>query len=521
MKKSLLSGLFWVLLANLAVKPFWLLGIEVGVQNAVGTEMYGFYFGVLNIAYIFNILLDFGLTNFNTRNIAQHPFLIKKHLSGILGVKVMLLALYLLVTFSVGLLTGYNTRQFCLLAILTFNQFLSSLILYLRSNFEGLLLFRWDSLLSVLDRVLMIAICGCMLWTPALKEVFSIFYFALAQTVAYLITAICAFVVIMRKTGFHGIHFSRPFTMAILKRSIPFALLVLLMASYNRIDPVLLQQLSPAGRGDFNAGIYAGAFRLLDALTMIVYLVSVPLLPIFSKIVGSPARGERKAESGKRRAESGELKAESGKRRAENGELKETVRIALSLVIVFSLTSALALSSESEELMALFYNDNINQYSEVFRILVFCIIPISLTYVFGTLLTAGGELRKLNIYASVALVLNVGVNCICIPLWGSVGSAWAGLTAQTFMAVAQVVTAIWLYDLFPSRSYMLKISIFALLVTGCTLVCNRMPWATSIAIVSAVSLATAFALKIINIKEIVESVSGERRTENGERKAES
>ena len=49
MKKSLLTGLFWVLLANLLVKPFWLLGIEVGVQNAVGTEMYGFYIAIFNI----------------------------------------------------------------------------------------------------------------------------------------------------------------------------------------------------------------------------------------------------------------------------------------------------------------------------------------------------------------------------------------------------------------------------------------------------------------------------------------
>ena len=81
MKKTLLSGLFWVLLANIIVKPFWILGIEVGVQNAVGTEMYGFYFSILNLTYIFNILLDLGVTNFNTRNIAQYPSLISKHLS--------------------------------------------------------------------------------------------------------------------------------------------------------------------------------------------------------------------------------------------------------------------------------------------------------------------------------------------------------------------------------------------------------------------------------------------------------
>jgi hypothetical protein len=198
MQKKLLSGLFWVLLLNLIVKPFWILGIEVGVQNAVGNEMYGFYFAIFNLSYIFNILLDLGITNFNTRNIAQHPQLIGKHLSGILGIKAMLLGVYLVVTFSTGLLLGYGSLEFKMLAWLTFNQFLSSLILYLRSNFEGLLLFKWDSVISVMDRVLMIVICGLMLWGPFNFQ-FSIFNFVYAQTAAYLLTALLALVVIFRK----------------------------------------------------------------------------------------------------------------------------------------------------------------------------------------------------------------------------------------------------------------------------------------------------------------------------------
>ena len=100
MQKKLLSGLFWVLLANLLVKPFWILGIEVEVQNAVGNEAYGFYYALYSFSYIFNILLDLGITNFNIRNIAQHPQLIEKHLSGILGIKLCLLGFYLIVTFS-------------------------------------------------------------------------------------------------------------------------------------------------------------------------------------------------------------------------------------------------------------------------------------------------------------------------------------------------------------------------------------------------------------------------------------
>ena len=270
MQKKLLSGLFWILLLNLLIKPFWILGIETGVQNTVGPDEYGFYFAIFNLAYIFNILLDLGVTNFNTRNIAQHPVLIDKHLPCLLGIKLMLVLLYAVVTFTVGLLSGYTSRQFLLLAILTFNQFLNSLILYLRSNFEGLMLFKWDSVISILDRVVMIAICSLLLWGPT--HSITIEWFALAQTAAYLITTLTALTVLTlrirqehnRHFSLRSIHFSRPFAVIILRKSFPFALLVLLMASYNRIDPLLLSWLHP--HGTYQAGIYAGAFRLLDAL---------------------------------------------------------------------------------------------------------------------------------------------------------------------------------------------------------------------------------------------------------------
>ena len=86
-------------------------------------------------------------------------------------------------------------------------------------------------------------------------------------------------------------------------------------------------------------------------------------------------------------------------------------------------------------------------YVPVFRVLIFGFIPISLTYIFGTLLTAGGYLRQLNLFAATTLVLNVVVNLLLIPRLGAVGSAWASLTAQTFMALAQLLLAIRLFRL--------------------------------------------------------------------------
>lgn len=412
---KLLSGLFWVLLANVLVKPFWILGVEVGVQNAVGNEAYGFYYALFSFSYIFNILLDLGVTNFNTRNIAQHPQLITKHLSGILGVKLCLLALYLVVTFSVGFLMGYGSREFGLLALLTLCQFLNSLILYLRSNFEGLLLFKWDSLFSVLDRLLMIVICGCMIWSP-LRERFNIYWFVYAQLAAYGITAAMAFTVIARKAGLRRLRWDWRFLLVILRKSAPFALLVLLMASYNRIDPILLRRLA----SDADAGVYAGAFRLLDALTMVAYLVSVPLLPVFSRLC------------------------------AEKKPVGDSVRMVFWPLMLFSVGSAVACSLLAEPLMRLLYHGGAAPYVPVFRVVIFGLVPIGLTYIFGTLLTAGGHLRQLNLFAAASLVLNVVVNMLLIPRFGAVGSAYASLTAQSFMAVAQLLLAVRLFHLSPS-----------------------------------------------------------------------
>ena len=473
MQKKLLSGLLWVLLLNLLIKPFWFLGIEVGVQNAVGAEQYGFYFSIFNLAYIFNILLDLGITNFNTRNIAQHPKLIDKHLPHLLSIKLLLLALYMVVTFSTGLLLGYSSRQFYLLTFLTFNQFLNSLILYLRSNFEGLLLFKWDSVISILDRVIMIAICGALLWLPRHPQ-FKIEYFVYAQTVAYLLTALTAITVLVGKTGFGRLRFSRPFTLAILKQSLPFALLVLLMASYNRLDPILLQKLSPAGLGNHNAGIYASAFRLLDVLTMVAYLVSVPLLPIYAKLTPSPTE-----------------------------ELASTTRIVTSLMLVYSLTAAITLSIMDTDLMRLLYTEHIDESAAVFRLLVYGIIPISMTYVFGTLLTAAGRLRQLNIFAASSLIVNIAVNLICIPRWGAVGSAWASLIAQSLMALTQIGAAMQIFHLRPSWGYILKIALFALLITSS----NLLPplahaWWLRLTVVGIISLLLAVLLKLIDINEL-------------------
>ncbi|HRZ50121.1 MAG TPA: oligosaccharide flippase family protein, partial [Bacteroidales bacterium] len=285
MQRKFLANLILLLFLNLLVKPLYIFGIDLGVQNLVGPDEYGIFFSMFNFSMLFNILLDAGITNYNNRNISQYRHLLNKHFSGIFTLRLLLAVVYVLIAFGTGLMAGYSQRQMQLLGFLAFNQFIISFILYLRSNIAGLQLFKTDSLISVLDRVILIVLCGYLIYNRHTRSQFTVEWFAICQTAAYLVTFLVALLVVMRKAAFRRFYWNPTFARMILRNSFPYALLALLMMFYFRIDSVLLERLLPAGTGSLQAGIYASAFRLLDAFLMIPYLFSVLLLPMFARMI--------------------------------------------------------------------------------------------------------------------------------------------------------------------------------------------------------------------------------------------
>ena len=114
-QKDFVFNLCLLIFLNLLVKPFWMLGVDVGVQNSVGAADYGIYFSILNFTLLFNMVLDMGTTNFNNRNIARNNQLLDKHLSSYIILRLLLGLAYFAVIFAVALLIGYRGIQLRLL----------------------------------------------------------------------------------------------------------------------------------------------------------------------------------------------------------------------------------------------------------------------------------------------------------------------------------------------------------------------------------------------------------------------
>ncbi len=490
MQKKFLKNLGLLLFLNLLVKPFWILGIDRQVQNVVGTEEYGLYFAILNFSFLFYIFLDLGITNFNNRNIAQNNQLLNKHLAGIGMMKLLLGIFYSILVLLIGILWGYRGRELHLLAWVAGNQFLLSLILYVRSNLSGLLLFKTDSLLSVLDRVLMILICGFLLWVNFFEGLFTIEWFIYSQTAAYCITLIIAIVAVLNKSGKLKLSWNLPFFILIAKKSMPFALLVLIMSFYNRIDPVLLKKLLPSPLGEEQAGVYAQAFRLLDAGQNFALLFAVLLLPIFSKMLA--------------------MKQSIGK----------LLKLSASLIISGSLVIAITSLFFAEEIMFLMYTIGPNeteahyilrmgQSATIFQLLMFSFVSISSNYIFGTLLTANNSLLQLNIVAGIGLIINLSLNLLLIPHYQSIGSAWASLSTHGITAILQLLIVIKFFKLKINYGLIFRFILLTLLmiIAGNVIKAYFMiSWEISCMILITLGIFLTTTLKLLNIKDFIKII---------------
>jgi len=476
-QKDFLFNILFLLFLNLLVKPFWILGIDRGVQNAVGAESYGLYFAVLNFTIIFNMLLDLGLTNFNNRNIAQNTQLLSKHISGILSLKLLLGILYLVIVLVAGMIIGYSNFQLKILIWLAFNQFLNVLILYLRSNVSALLMFKTDGLLSVLDRLLTIAICSVLLWGSVTNEPFQIMWFVYAQTAAYIIAAAVAFTIVAYKAKIISLTWNFTFFRAILKQSFPFALLTFLMAIYGRIDSVMLERLLPNPAGAYQAGIFASAFRLLEALVMVALLFAAILLPLFSKMLKNKE------------------------------DLLPIIKSAFTLLFFFAVTSTILLFVFKSPVIALLYPDITVESVRVFSILIFCLIPWSMTYIFGTLLTANGSLHILNITSAIAIVVNIVINLTLIPMMEARGAAIASLSTQTSISIMQFIIAFRILKIPFSTLPYFKCSLYICLLLLSTYIATiYLPFSTivNLLICGATAIIWAFVTQLIPLKFIKE-----------------
>jgi len=415
MRRFFVKNLLFVIAVNILVKPIWMLFIDRVVQNRVSGS-YGTYAALLSVSIIFQTFLDFGISSYNSRTIAQNPDKLVTVFPAMLSARLLLIILYTMLAFGYGYAIGYRGWELCLLLCVLMIQSLNSLVAFIRSNVAALHRFKTDGILSVTDRLLMILLCGFLLVYPPTARLFRIQWFVIAQIVCYFISAAMGYL-ILRRIGKVRLRFSFDAReiFRIVKQSFPYALLILQMSVYNRADVTIMERICPDGKEQ--AGIWAAAFRLLDQANMFGLMFATILLPMFGRML------------------------------AQKHDVQHIVKLCVNMLLPTSFTIALAGIFFSSDIMWLLYHNNpaytalSQHYNMVFAILIASFPSWCIMYVYSTLLTANGSMKTLNLIAFAGVVLNLVLNFALIPTYKAEGGAVTSFITQTALALTFMVCA--------------------------------------------------------------------------------
>jgi O-antigen/teichoic acid export membrane protein len=392
---------------NLLVKPIFILGIDAEVQNQVGAEAYGLYFALLNLSFIFNILIDFGINNFNNRNIAQNELLISKHYSRLFSIKSILALVYALITLILGWIMGYGAHA-QILFVLVVNQIIVSFIQFNRSNLAALHLFKKDSIVSISDRFLLIVFCSILLFTRITDQPFQIEWFVYLQTLAYSLTWILSFLMLRTSISKLKWYLDLKFSRVILKRSIPYALLILMGSIYYRVDGIMLEKLSTKGAEE--VGYYAQGYRFFEAAGMFAHLFAVILLPMYARLL-----------------------------KTNFEEVRKLLEMAARLLVGVCIAAAVVVYFNSDVILNWRYVNVEASAISSFVYVMIGFVGVGMFYIYGTLMTANEDLKELNLIALGGLVINLILNFWLIPSHGAPGAAVATMCTQLFAGLAQLI----------------------------------------------------------------------------------
>ena len=366
----------------------------------LGEEEYGKFSFALALAMIFETVIDFGLKEITTREVARNRRAAQALVAQTFGLKLALAAVA-----SGGLVLAANllrqepdVRLACYL--LGAASILRSYLLTVRYTLQGIERFDLDGIVVSTDRLLLLII-----GVGALAGGFGLIGLAIAFVGARVISLIAAYVLAAGQIGPFRPTFDGARWLELQRRALPFGAFVVVLYLYSYADTVMLGVI----RGDVETGLYNAAYRIYEGLANVGQVLQTVLIPRLSRYYASS--------------------------RAAHGRLARGGLLAGGLLALPTAAVGFVLAGP---VVVLLFGAAYAPAGGVLQLLaagLIVVFPLCALHAVALSAGAGGWLLRT---AVIGCVLNVGLNLLLIPRFGMYGAAAATVTGE---AVSMTVLA--------------------------------------------------------------------------------
>jgi len=360
-------------------------------------------FGVLNLAisttYILGVLcLDPGLNLSTVQILAGDPSDSHERVAGtVLCMKFLLFIPFLLVLLALSRAFGSRLPSLPVLLSASMFALLTAVFEYLCSLTNAYHRMDLEAGLKIFNR-LCIVLLG--LFALAVGRVNAVL---LAMWSATFLSCVMAFFVLRSKLLRIKFHWNRRVAGHVLKAGLPIAGTLIVGTIYLKWDLLVLSYFNI---GKQQIGWYAGAFKIVEALSALPTLLGAALFPIIVQL------------------------------RAQNPSVLDRLLLAtVKTVLLFSIPIAAAISISSSRIIGLVYGQSYVPGATVLAVLIWCIVPIFVYFYLMFVNVAAGYAKANLLAGSVALVVGLLANVTLVPRIGYVGAAWSALAANSCFAI--------------------------------------------------------------------------------------
>ncbi len=371
------------------------------IARALGPADLGKYYFAISFASIFSILMDIGLTNVLTREIAKEKSQANKFLGSVIAVKLPLTVLTGLIIIISANILGYGELTKILIYFSTACVILDSFTAAFFSVSRGFHNLSFESVASILFQIIVL-ITGVIIlklnlglkWLMGAMLLASIFNFVYS-----LFITVKIFKVSLKPI------YDLKLIKLVLKISISFGLFAVFQKIYTYFDTVLLQALA----GDYYVGLYQVAFKIINAIQFLPLAFTASLYPAMSAYWAS-----------------------------NREQLAVTFERAMNYLIIIALPISVGIAVLADKIVLIFkagYADAILPLQLNITALLF----LFTAYPIGSLLNACDKQKINTINMGITVVASVILNIILIPRFQAVGASITVLISSLLMLILGLI----------------------------------------------------------------------------------
>jgi len=400
---SIVKNSLYYYLAEIVAR-FAMLLLYIVIARKLGAEGFGEISFNLVIVSLVLLTCDFGYSQIAIKNIPLFPNHEEtlEYLSKILSAKYISAMILVMIFILYSSLNNFSITRILFFLIYTLSQIALFFPLLIGIYFRATNNTKIESLLRIIISFTT-SIAGLVF---VLIFKMGIIGFAISALIASIITCSVAYYITLKK----GIRFNfikrlnnidvAKYYFEIIKPALPFGILALVGTISYRIDTVMLALI----KGSSLTGIYSAGVKILDIGLLIPgSMAAVAFAPLSLAI-----------------------------RRNELRVAKNIYETLLKYMLILGGIIALGISLNSSIIVRLIYsNQEYRETVPVLEILIWAIIPIYLTGVTATIISASVKPSINAVLALVMVLFNISINIYFINNYGAIGAAITTVLTET------------------------------------------------------------------------------------------